>query len=250
MFWNNKPKAPITDNDRDWIEDSMLYLSNELGYDDFRSLKTITPTKDYFDYTFKGTEDDAGYIMNKIMSIMGINGWEIDLLYYSEQPVELSEGLTATPSDNLKGNWKGTAGKYVDRGLGKKEIWIEIGQLKKPQSLIATISHELSHYKLLGENRIGENDEHLTDLTAIAFGFGIFIANSMFDFSQWTGSFQQGWQMNNQGYLPEQMVAYAMAWLVAYRGESIQMEKYLNKSSYKYYRKSIKYLDKNPERLR
>ena len=250
MFWNNKPKAPVTDEDRDWIEDSLKYLINEFGYDKIKNLKTITPTTDYFDYNFKGTEKDAEYLLNKIMSLMDIKGWRIKLMFYSEQPLEFSEGVLATPSKNLKGGWKGSAGRYVDKGYGKKEVWIEMGQLMKPQSLIATISHELSHYKLLGENRIEENDEYLTDLTAISYGFGIFISNSLFDFSQWTGSTHQGWQMNNKGYLPEQMVAYAIALLIKFREESIDIERYLNKSSYKYYKKSIVYLNKNPERYK
>jgi hypothetical protein len=38
------------------------------------------------------------------------------------------------------------------------------------------------------------------------------------------------------------MIAYAMAWLSKYRNEEVDMEKYLNKSTYKYYKRCINYL--------
>jgi hypothetical protein len=250
MFWSNKPKLPVTEDDKNWIEDSLLWLSNEFGQEYFKGIETITPSKKYFDYNFTGQEEDADFILEKVLDLMNIKGWDIELMFYSEQPQEFGEGLVATPSDNLKGNWKGSSGKYLDKGFGKKEIWIEIGQLQNPQSLIATISHELAHYKLLGEGRIQDNDENLTDLTSIAFGFGIFISNSLFNFSQFSGNSHQGWQMNNQGYLPEQIVAYSMAWLTRYRNEKTDISEYLNKSTLKFYKQSIDYIDKYPDKIR
>jgi hypothetical protein len=42
------------------------------------------------------------------------------------------------------------------------------------------LAHEFSHIKLLGENRMQENHEHLTDLFTVVFGLGIFNANASF----------------------------------------------------------------------
>ena len=68
----------------------------------------------------------------------------------------------------------GKVGGTYENTEDRTIISIETGQLKNPISLIATISHELAHHILLGENRIEENDELLL-LTAITYGFGIFI---------------------------------------------------------------------------
>ena len=68
---------------------------------------------------------------------------------------------------------------------------------------------QLAHQILLGENRILENYEYLTDLIAITSGFRVFIGNSRFQFS----SHDLGWQSSAQGYLPKQIIAYSMAWL-------------------------------------
>lgn len=111
--------------------------------------------------------------------------------------------------------------------------------------MIATIAHELSHFILLGENRIEENDEYLTDLTAIAYGFGIFLGNSRFQHSKFQNISHSGWQMSSQGYLPEQVIAYAMVWLSNYRGESTEYNKYLNKEMSKFFSQNAEYLQRN-----
>jgi len=181
---------------------------------------------------------------------MHIDKWEIQLFFYSNKPTSFSEGITATPQEKLEGSWKSSSGQYVDKGLGHKEIWIEMEQLKDPMSLIATMSHELAHYKLLGEYRMEENDELLTDLTAIAFGFGIFMGNLSFKFAQWTGSTHQGWRMRKSGYLPEQVIAYAMAWLAHYRNEDLSWKHYLNKTMRKYFDQSYEYIKRNKDNIK
>lgn len=244
-FWKNKDKLAITEIDRQWVEHSLLSLTELFGRENFKSLTTITPDAKYFDHQFLGIEEDAQFILERLVSIMQIDAWEMQLMFFSKVPTRFSEGIAETPSDKLKNTWKSSLGAYVDKGLGHKEIWIELGQLKDTVSLIATMAHELSHYKLLGEERMTESDELLTDLTAIAFGFGIFIGNSYFKFAQWTGSSHQGWQMQKRGYLPEQVIAYAMAWLSHYRNEDIAWKYHLNKTMRKYFDQSYKYIGEN-----
>jgi hypothetical protein len=250
IFSRKRDSLPITENDKRWVEQSMLLLAELFEPVYFKSLPTITPDKEYFDRQFTGTENDAEYILKRLMSIMHIDGWEIELMFYSNKPTEFNEGIVATPQEKLKGSWGSTAGKYVDKGLGHKEIWIELEQLKDTVSLIATMSHELAHYKLLGEYRMEDNDELLTDLAAIGFGFGIFKGNSYFKFSQWMGSTHQGWRMRKSGYLPEQVIAYAMAWLAHYRNEDLSWRQYLNKTIRKYFDQSHEYIERNKDTIK
>ncbi len=244
-FWQRKDELPVTQTDKEWIENGLQLLADMFGDEYLRSLPTITPDKRYFDHQFEGTEADAEFIFKRVAELMGIDPWEIKLMFYSDRPIAYSPGITETPSDNLKGDWKSTAGLYVDKGLGQKEIWLKMEMLNDALGMIATLSHELAHYKLLGEHRMETNDEHLTDLTVIAFGFGIFTANSYFHFSQWQSHSRQGWQMQKKGYLPEQMIAYAMAWLAHCRNEDISWKHYLNKTIRKYFERSYKYIDEN-----
>src|SRR5690606_24171520 len=136
---------------------------------------------------------------------------KIDLHYFSDKPLELAEGIVTTQSQGGSGfQNKNKLGTYSEKGRNKYSIGIEVSLLKDPTSLIATIAHELSHLTLLGEGRLQENDEELTDLNTIALGFGTFTANSIFRFQQFQGTSHQGWQTQRSGYIPEQVAAYSL----------------------------------------
>ncbi|NER15033.1 hypothetical protein GWK08_16375 [Leptobacterium flavescens] len=241
MFWSKKTKLPITAEDKEWIDFDLNWLRAEFGEDHFQEIRTVTPTIDFYDRAFTGIEEDAEFILEVTMELMDIRDVDIKLQLFSDQPIEMQDGsILSTPAD-INGKWKSASGTFEKN---KKEtiISLERGQLKNPISMISTISHELAHQILLGENRIEENDEFLTDLTAIFYGFGVFLGNSRFNFSTNTGGAGFGWEMNSQGYLPEQIIAYAMAWLSVERKENTEYKKFLNKSMLKYFNQSLDYL--------
>ena len=117
---------------------------------------------------------------------MNIQNVGMRLEFFTDSPVKMADGTMLTTPADINGRWESASGTY-ENTEDRTIISIETGQLKNPISLIATISHELAHHILLGENRIEENDELLTDLTAITYGFGIFIGNSRFNVSLWDG---------------------------------------------------------------
>jgi hypothetical protein len=237
MFWNKKKKLPITNEDKIWIDEDLTWLRTEFGEEHFKEIQTVTPTKDFYNKTFDGSEKDAEFILKRTMELMNIRDTEIKLEFFSDQPIEMADGTILTSPADINGSWDSASGTY-QQIENETIISIERGQLKNPISLIATISHELSHQILLGENRIEENDEFLTDFTAITYGFGIFIGNSRFQFT----SQGFGWKSSSQGYLPEQIIAYIMAWLAKERNEKTDYSKYLNKSMKKYFEQSFEYL--------
>jgi len=161
------------------------------------------------------------------------------------------EGIVVTQNTEGTGTKDNYAlGKYSEGGPNKFEIGLELSQLKNPESMIATLAHELSHMILLGEGRIEENDEELTDLNCIVLGFGIFTSNSIFNFQQWQGSSHQGWQANRQGYIPEEVAAYAMALFQNYQNSESNWQQHLNKSMGKLYKKNLKYLESTKGEIR
>ena len=244
MFWNKKKKLPITEEDKVWIDEDLNWLRTEFGEEHFMEIKTITPTKDFYNRNFDGTKKDAEFILERTMELMSIKNIDIKLEFFSDGIVKSENGTILTTPADINGKWESAAGTYE---INEKEviIAIETEQLKDPISLIATMSHELSHQILLGENRIEENDEYLTDLTAITYGFGIFIGNSRFSFSQFSTNEGFGWKSSNQGYLPEQIIAYYMALLSKERNEKIEYSKFLKPTIKKYFEKSYEYLTKD-----
>ncbi len=93
--------------------------------------------------------------------------------------------------------------------------------LADPPSLIATLAHEVAHALLHSapHERVCEPDEEefLTDLTAVYLGFGVFMANNVFSFGQFRadGIGTQGWSSERRGYLPEADLVFALALFIA-----------------------------------
>lgn len=250
MFWRNKIKCPISEADKEWLEDSLLWLEKEFGSSAIKECPITLPTKEYWDKPFSGNENDAFYVLEYVRKQMFINREvNIDLIFYSEQqPLEFSEGIISVQDENTEL----TAGMYIQYDKNNIEILIEKNQLKNPVALIATIAHELAHYKLLGEGRLKNNDEPLTDLTTIIFGFGIFTANtSVVKMQTWSGAYHAGWHIHGaSGYLNFKLNGFALALFSSYRNENNPTWiNFLENDVLKEYSKSIKYIELYPDKI-
>jgi catechol 2,3-dioxygenase-like lactoylglutathione lyase family enzyme len=242
-----KHKCPITTDDKLWLEESLQWYETLLGSNFLRKQQTFLPTRKYFDISYKGTEEDAIFIMEKVSEYMDIDSSKIEVGFYSEpDQLELGEGIMTMHSDDSEI----TAGRYLQYDDGTKEILIEQKQLNNPTSLIATLAHELCHVKLLGEELIEENDEYLTDLAVLVYGFGIFNANtSIVKMDTWSGSSHSGWKMTGgAGYLHYKIHAFALALFANYQGtKSPDWVSYLESDIANYFRKSMDYIQHNLE---
>ena len=180
---------------------------------------------------------------------MDIDINQLDLIIYSEPKIiEFSEGLQSE-----RGNYIPTAGKYVEHESGLIDIMVEEEQLKSPISLIATIAHELVHVKLLADGRIDENDEYLTDLGSLVYGFGVFNSNTaVTEMNTWSGVSHSGWQMSGgAGYLHYKVQAFALALLSNYKNEEdLNWVNFLHKEVKKYYQQSVEYIEHNKELIK
>ncbi len=90
------------------------------------------------------------------------------------------------------------------------------------------------------------NGERLTDLTAVTYGFGIFLGNSKFKFIK----YKNRSRTQSLGYLPEQVIGYTMAYLSFLRKEKTEYKKFLNKSMLKIFNQSINYLETRKPKLK
>ena len=244
MFWKKKHKSPVSKADSEWLNSDLTWLREAFSEEHFHQIRTIIPTTDFYNRTFDRTEEDAYFILERTKELMAIKNDNIELTFFSNSPTEMEEGsMLSTPSDNVMGSWSGAAGTYEQVGKDKVIIAIEIGVLNDTVALIATIAHELAHEILLGEGWLKENDEFLTDLTAIFYGFGLFLGNSSFRVMQRNTAFGSEWGFSSQGYLPEQVIAYAMAWLSFERNEELYYTQFLNKSLKKYVEQAYAYIE-------
>ena len=111
---------------------------------------------------------------------------------------------------------------------------------------MATLAHEFSHIKLLGERRIAENDEMLTDLSTVVFGLGIFNANSCFK----QFKLFNAWGHNSIGYMKQQEWGYALALYAYFREEeNPEWVKYINANIKSDFKKSQAYILSNSDKV-
>ena len=213
---SKKAKCPIPEENRLWIEGAFKWLLKAFGKEDVISRKILRPTADDFPFEFDQSEADAYTLLPFIAGQMEVEPSKIELRFYDQTLAEFSSGAGKIFSQQAPGE-QYSAGTYnTKKREGRFIISIEATQLKDTENLIATLAHEIAHIKLIGEKRIKENDEYLTDLVPVIYGLGIFNANSSFKFY----ANQDSWGYNKQGYLSQQEWGYALALFAFIRNEA------------------------------
>ncbi len=249
MFWMSRPKPSVTDTDQAWLLEAVPELLRVFGPERLLRLPTYTPNTKYFPHDFTGNERDAEFVLAHVCRSMDTPSSGIDLMFFDDGSRVLDDGLQFTTAD-LKGQSHGAAGTYSENPAGRYNITIDTKTLRNAQNLIATVAHEVAHIKLLGEGRLDHEDPHhelWTDLAVIVHGYGIFQGNSAFSFNQWQGNSHHGWSTRRIGYLPLEVIGFALALLTVMKKEDPDWIRYLASSFLPHFRKNHEYIRANME---
>jgi len=249
LFGNDKDTCPIEESQRQWIDNALLWLLKAFGEENIIAKKMLTPSFEDFPIKFNGEHQTTIDTCNIIASQMDINPADISLDIYEEGREEISTGSPTgvrifMQNDNAG---KSTSGLYWGKQEdGKYHVALEEKNLSQPEKMIATLSHELSHIKLLGEGRIEKNNEPLTDLTTVVFGLGVFNANAAFQFR----NNRDSWGYSKLGYLSQMEWGYALALLSHLKKEeNPKWAEYLDRSVKADFKQSTRFILKNPDLL-
>lgn len=245
MSWFT-PKCPVDGETKEWIENAFGWLIEELGIDVLRSVEVVLPTEDFFPDAFNGSRASIRKMVGRVCEYMDVDPKQVEVRFFESEDEARFHPLAAD------GTSKGHAlGTYQMRRDGKYAISLDTTQTANPQTLVATIAHELGHVILLGEGRLDPDHpdhEPMTDLVTVFYGLGVFNANSSFIFEQWTNSQFQGWRAGGAGYLTEEMFAYALALFAYLRDEQKpEWKSFLSINVRSYFKSSIKYLIKTDD---
>jgi hypothetical protein len=169
----------------------------------------VTPTDDFFPGIYEGAAEDVRRVVAIVGARLGAEPNSYDIEFGDVDP-------SLIDSPYWSGATAGTAGEYRSRD-GRGVISISMRQAATPMALVATVAHEFGHHRLLGERRIDparRDQEPLTDLATVFFGFGIFTANASREFDvvrrvNAGGAPVTGWRSMRLGYLTEPMFGYA-----------------------------------------
>lgn len=213
---------------------------------DLNQVRLITPTPRDFPVSAGPPEETAEAVFRCVQKHFGLEEWPCRLEPFVEGAdiARQSAPVLAAPESA-----SGAAGIFQVTESKEVVIHYKVEQASDPMALVGTLAHELSHYVVATIKETppaGWDDcEPITDLTAVFFGFGIFLANSAFSFKQWQDSQHQGWSARRQGYLSEESLSLALALFCASRGVPAEdVRKYLatNPKSYfkSYYKELLK----------
>jgi len=217
VFGLIKPKLPITQDQKRWVDSSFLRLASLVGAHRLLQATVVLPTPEHFPDPYDRSEAALQRMFYRVANGMQVNPAEVDVTLFLTGD-EMTRGLT--PFYSSKSSEAG--GLYHHNPTARPHISINEAQLKDPVALVAVLAHELGHIILLRPGLVDRNDpemEPLNDLLTVFVGFGIFTANSAFRFEQHRYSTSQGWSASRLGYLSEEVLGYALARFAFERGE-------------------------------
>lgn len=211
MIWPFKRKPLLDEETADWhLENFEWLVSCYAESQSFSTAKLVLPKPSFF-----LTDDEKGHakaerIFSQVKEYCQIAHW----------PTELVRGDPfLTPGRTLfeVQHGKSVLGTYDGYSSNKIRITYAPNLLDNPQALIAVLAHEIGHGIIHAApmKPVCADDEHefLTDLAAVYLGFGVFLANTAFQFTQWRDDAlgTQGWHSARSGYLPEADLIFATA---------------------------------------
>lgn len=230
-----------------WHVDNFEWLLKVLPTEnDFAKTRLILPRPGLFDsHGLKG-DALAQSLFNQVKAYCGMADWPVELISEGAAP-KRNRDLIQVPDRNL-----GFSGTFATDG-NAAVITYDPALLDTPHDFITTMAHELAHYLLatVPDERACDDahEEHLTDLTAVFLGFGVFLANSAFTFEQWRDEglgASQGWSYKRSGYLSETELVFATALFLTLSGkDSAEAEASLKPHLAKQLRQAMKELSKS-----
>jgi hypothetical protein len=239
-----RPKLPISDEDRQWVDNGFDRLCRMLGRRRMLQAQVVLPDAEHFPDPYDKSDSAAEKMFRRICDYMQVDRSLIDLEVFPDETEELSKMLPY-----WRGSHSGCAGLYVhpDDESRKMVVALRQSQLEDPVSVVATLAHELGHVILLGRgllDRDAKDMEPMTDLVTVFLGFGIFNANCAARFLKWQNERKQGWSMQRLGYLPEEIYGYALARFAQERGERRpKWAEHLSTNVRSYFKKSLDWLE-------
>ncbi len=209
-MWPFGKSTFLDPDDEDWqIETWRWFLKEFGGLSRLQRTELVTPSKEFFPATDQTGDEQIAHIFNCVKDLAGMRDWPSELVAQPHR-AELKVGEVTA----LKPISQPPAGTFRLEG-NQAVISYDPSNVANPVALIATLIHELAHYRLVSvfENIPGgkEVHEYTTDLLTVFLGFGLFSTNSAFNFSQHHGAGSQGWQYSRHGYLGERGFIFALA---------------------------------------
>jgi hypothetical protein len=185
--------CPVAWKEQFWIETSMYWMGREFGTDVFYRAPVL-PTADFLSAAdYSASADGIEALVSYLCQLMVVKRKRVTL--------RLVDG-SAEADHNARHGGKRIVGHFQQVEHGRPVITLDQSEASDPEILTAIAVHELCHLRLLGEGRISRSrpeNERLTDLLTVYFGFGIFAANAAMNFTR----ADRSWMIVSRGQLDD-----------------------------------------------
>ena len=211
------------------------------GLEALQKTPLVLPTVEFFPVTTSSGHERAEFIFEHVRDLAGMADWPVQLV----PQAELAGRVSTLGRVQHSGTVAGTFSHSGNSGL----ITYDPSHVQAPIKLIATFAHELGHYLNEGfqEAPPGGWDliEPATDVTSVFLGFGVFGANSAFEFIQTQDFDSQGWSSEKLGYLSVDEWAFNLAIFCELTGRNVtDLEPHLKRNLYKTSKAAAKYVER------
>lgn len=213
-----KSKPILQEDDELFQVETYRWLLTHFGGTHFyEDTQLILPTEEYFPSKVNSPDEAAQETFEQVKKYAGLEKWPCILQKQEEDP-NLIVGETLLVQ-NVEHNPHGT---FSVNEKNEAIITYNPKLVTSPTQMVATFAHELAHFltSTSPEPPPGgwDNWEFATDIAATFLGFGIFQANSVFNFKQFSGVGSHGWQTTGGGYLSESEHSYSLAIFLILKG--------------------------------
>jgi hypothetical protein len=171
--------CPVDSPVQIWIESSLQWLTKQFGAAPL-SWDVVTPTARFLPADYHATTAQIEDMVVAACQRMEVERQFVDLRLFDGS--EQKQQATRSGSSRAVGHFHMEAGKAV--------VSVDLSEAADPVVLLAILVHELCHVRLLAENRIRQDrrdQERLTDLLTVFFGYGIFSTNAAMRFNRRSG---------------------------------------------------------------
>ena len=244
--WGNRPFLDA--EDEAWQAETWAWFLRHFGgLDDLRRSPLVAPTRHFFPPSDATGHERAAHVFEQVKRHARMPDWHCRLEPQAERPEAQVGEFSILNFD--KGD---PAGTFSVQG-NEVVITYDPAAVGDPANLVATLAHELCHYRLKTIRELppgGEAmEEPATDLATVYFGFGLFGAACAFNFLQHGDTFSQGWRWRRLGYLSPRAWCYGLAMFLTLRGETAEVAKpFLQPHLLSDVREAAAYLQRRPER--
>jgi hypothetical protein len=179
------------------------------GFGRFQHAVLVLPTDEYFPQRGLRIGALEQALFRQVKEHAGMAAWRCRLEVQKADP-----SPHVAPTVIIHGSPRSPLGTFR-RDKKRAVITYSPDSTADPVAFVATLAHELAHY-LISEIRDPppgghQHMEFATDMAAVFLGFGVFLTNAAFTFSQYQGGGTQGWSARSQGYLSESQLLHATA---------------------------------------